>query len=806
MPWPAYALAALAVVAPQLLGGATGPSALAILVLSTIACSLSAWWLRERSTASLGRTPLLGLAALAAALWTALQALPLPCAWVNWAQPERHALAQRLLALGALEREVCAISAAPGATWAAFGTASALAALFLAGNALSRAGGREVLLHGVALSALAMALVAVGHWVLGAEQVFGVFEVPVNRNTRLLIAPLINENHLAGLLALGFPACVAVAAAQSRVDTRIAWASAALVVFITGVLALSRGGVAALMLGATLFGTSMLLRRRRGARRGPANRAIALGIAACLALGSYVGLAPYEREFAGDTAVPSKLALIAELSELTLLHPLVGVGRGAFGDVSPRALLVDGRAMYPESLPVQWLTEWGWPFSILLAVALAISLGRWWLRNPRTGELALGCGVIALGLQNLVDFSLELPGVAVVASIALGAASNGRGIALPPVLTWSARSGMQLGAALAALATMAAAPWLTVWDRSTLARSLERAAEDEPAAVASMLPSAFRGYPLEPAFVTSATWAAAKVRAASTGRWLNLAMEVAPGWAGPHLVAGQLLEARGAVSQAALELGMALARARALAAPHACGLLQRHPDPELALAMTEEVASDKQQLLEFLVHCLPQGSSARLTLARELLERYPSSILGQRLLVADAERQGEGERALELARAMRAREPSSPEALATLAQLLLARKEPEQALGVLEAFPGPRTGQLLSLERDAALALGDRDRFQRVLEKDLQLHGKSAKARAGIHRGAASKLARSGDFMAALPHAQAAYDLTNDPSELEQVHLIAIRAGMLPVALRTASQLCQLRHREQKYCGTSQGR
>ena len=57
---------------------------------------------------------------------------------------------------------------------------------------------------------------------------------------------------------------------------------------------------------------------------------------------------------------------------------------------------------------------------------------------------------------------------------------------------------------------------------------------------------------------TSETGSAQTPGRVRPGRWLNLAMQVAPGWAGPHLAAGQLLEQRGAVDQAALELGQQL--------------------------------------------------------------------------------------------------------------------------------------------------------------------------------------------------------------------------------------------------------
>jgi hypothetical protein len=816
VPWPAYGLASLAIVAPQLLGGATGATALTILVLGSLASAWVVLWLRSVDDGMLGHAPPVAVAAVAVALWTAIQALPLPCRWLVPFQADRHALVEQLVAVGALERETCSISAAPGATWAAFGVAAVLASLLLSARAVSRLGGRSVLLHAVALSSVAMAVVALGHWVVGAEEVFGAFKVPGDRSRRLLIAPLINENHLAGHLALGWPVCLALAANTPRIDARIAWFGAALIVFATGILSLSRAGAAALVLGGSVYFALVLVRRltRRGTRLRQA-RAASLGtaivLALCLGAGAYAGSARLAREFEAGGVSPSKLTIIAQLVPVATQHPWVGVGRGAFGDVSTAVLHINERAMYPENLPLQWLSEWGWPAAFVLMAALGASCLGWWGRSRSSLEIALACGLMALGAQNLLDFSLELPGVAAVAAIALGCLtgvrrstrSRSRGLPAAAITT-------RVAAGLAALATVVSVPWMTSKDRTNLARRLEATLASRPQDLPAILPTAFSGYPLDANFITLAAWGAARVTAPNTGRWLNLAMQIAPGWAGPHLAAGQLLEQRGAVVQAAMELGIAAECEMHPAVNYACGLLARNPSASVAREVVAQLSDRRLEMLETLISCIPVQShhDEVEALATEGLTSFPRSEVLHRKLVQVAQHLKDNDLALARAQAMLKVMPDSSKAISVLGRVMLDRQEGESVLQLVDRqSPQLRASKdVLELEASAALATGQKERFQAALERTLTLFGRTSRARAEIHLAASHKLTTSGMFLDSMRHAQAAYDMTGKPAELEVLHSAAIRAGAAPVALRTASELCQVRHRGQKYCGASQDR
>jgi hypothetical protein len=805
---PAVALAVVAIVAPQLLGGATDATALAIQLMAGAACAVVALQLRAQS-AALGQLPALGLGAFGVALWTLVQALPLPCEWVGWAQAERRELAQELLALGAIQAERCSLSAAPGATLTAFAQAAVLAALFAAAVAASRTGGRHTLQQAVAASSILMALTALGHWALSADAVFGLYE-PVHIKPRLLMAPLLNENHLAGHLALGFPLCVALGMAEERTDRRVSWFVGAFLVFSTGLLSLSRGGAVALTLSGGLFLVHQIA-RRRSERRGRSSALWLIAVPVCMALGAHFAYDLLAAEFEAEEQLwPSKFWLVRDLLPLMSQHPLAGVGRGALEFVSPSVLLKNMRAFYTENLPSQWLIEWGIPATLGLTATLAMSVARWsWRRAPST-EVALGCGLFALGAHNLVDFSLELPGLACTAAIACGCF-------LARERPRQGASGFSLGQANQVLATVAVAaalftlPWLTVWSQEGFRARIEQAQQQHPEEVPDLLRAALRTYPLEPAFVVLGAQAAAYGNRPNVGKWLNLAMRVAPGWAGPHLLAAHVLERRGALSQAALELSLAALAEPWPATQHACDFVRRHPDADLAWTAANPTSGDERLAsLEYLAGCLATKASPEQVeqFAERILQDYPESVSAHIHSITAGRRREGPELALSRARRMVEALPHNAEAHARFGQELLAAGRTEEVVRLVDAVPPALRNEpsILWLEASAAARLGQRERVDQVVERLLTRHGRTASARADLHRKFASLRKTQGNLLGALSHAQTAYDLSNRPEDLEQVHKYALEAGAAAVALRTASELCQLRHGGDSYCrrGASQ--
>ncbi|MDB4986842.1 MAG: hypothetical protein JWN04_2020, partial [Myxococcaceae bacterium] len=351
----AYALVGFAILAPQLLGGANEKACLAILLIGSVVCLGVSLSLRQ-TVRSLGVVPHAAAATLLAAVWTLAQVVPIPCSLAVWLHGE---LGQRVRTLAQLEGASptwCTISVAPGSTRVALAVAVLVCALLLAATALARAGQRSALMYGIALSSVAMAAVAVAHTVFAADSVFGVYQ-PEAARPGLLLAPLLNGNHLAGHLALGLPLCISFAMEAKGVDARVSWWTLSFLVLTTGLFTLSRAGSAVLLAGATASFAAQLS-RKEGAARNVENRVAWFAGAACIAAAAYFTLDVLTPEFRGQTAPFRKIAMQLPVLKIALEHPLTGIGRGALGDVTPGFVLTDTRVLYAENILVQWLSEW----------------------------------------------------------------------------------------------------------------------------------------------------------------------------------------------------------------------------------------------------------------------------------------------------------------------------------------------------------------------------------------------------------------------------------------------------------------
>jgi tetratricopeptide (TPR) repeat protein len=104
-----------------------------------------------------------------------------------------------------------------------------------------------------------------------------------------------------------------------------------------------------------------------------------------------------------------------------------GVGRGAFAQVFPVYNSVNPAMQYlgVENGALQMLVDFGSQVGFLLLAGMVLLVLRrviWGL--GQTLGIGLACGVLAVGLQNLVDFSLAIPGVAVPTLAAIATISG----------------------------------------------------------------------------------------------------------------------------------------------------------------------------------------------------------------------------------------------------------------------------------------------------------------------------------------------------------------------------------------------
>jgi hypothetical protein len=97
--------------------------------------------------------------------------------------------------------------------------------------------------------------------------------------------------------------------------------------------------------------------------------------------------------------------------------PFVGVGRGAFASAFVGHAGATERYVHPENLPVQWITEWGFPWACFALVSIVATIGRAWNQDIPTTQRSALVALGLLGTHDFVDFSLESLGVALPAAV-----------------------------------------------------------------------------------------------------------------------------------------------------------------------------------------------------------------------------------------------------------------------------------------------------------------------------------------------------------------------------------------------------
>ncbi len=524
---------------------------------------------------------------------------------------------------------------------------------------------RDALLRGLALSGVAVVAVAYGAALLGASP---------------LLAPrvaFVNTNHLAGFClvtawpALGF-------ALRARGPRRAAWLAAFAFTSSGVFLSLSRAGIAAFFVAAGIFAV-LRLRAAASFDSAPAPRprgrgVAAGGMAAALALAAWLAFDPVVAELAtvSDAATTDvKLGLWRPALAMLRDHPLAGIGRGAFATVHPayEAEPAPFTFFYVEN---EWLQL---PVDLGLAGVAVVALFAWAfvaaarrrdLSRPLAGALA---GAGALAAQNLFDFGLEIPGVAIPFALVLGLSSGALPrLAAPP---WAIR-------AAAAALLLAAGAGLAVHRAHPLDGAVEAVAVartgDEAAARAA---DALRWHPAD-----WAPHAAAGARLAAEGRcgealpWLVRAMLRNPAAPAPHRAAASCLARAGQDGAAQREYRLAFldgdkgALADAFARWDAPGaILKIAPDtPEGLLAAGE------------LLRARPAEAAEAWRRGWETFgdDRALSRLAEARLAL------GDGGEALRLARLLEARAPRGAAGYLVASRALDALGRPAEALGELE--------------------------------------------------------------------------------------------------------------------------
>jgi hypothetical protein len=536
------ALAAVLIVAP-VAGGST--HVLMVPVLATLAtvAALGTLESHRRQGRSLHVPPIV-VALLILAGVTALQATPWPRGVVS-------ALSPRLVDLvdfvAASPPDALAPSYAPSATTREVAKLLLYALVGWVAHERVRAhGDLKGIASVVAVAGLATAIVGLVNRLLGLERIMGV--LPTMQSADELLTTFPNPNHAAGFLTLSCLAALGVALEVERRSWRVGFGAIAALAGTLTVASMSRGGVGALVGALLAMGVGVAwLQRRRGARVG-----WVVGVCAALPLVAlaYNGEALLGELFGRDGAllgVDEKLAALRDAGPMIAEHRWVGIGRGAYLVAYPRYKTSDLQLLFasPENVVVQLVAEWGVVVGGLALLGLFGLVVARVARARTPAALGVYVGVLAVLAQNLVDFSLEVPGVALSVVALLAAHRDGRGLRLG--LGASARVGR---AALAAAACLVVP--LQAWrafaapDLRRDLRALDARVADAEAAAPSIdeAEALMRAHPASYEVAARLGFLAMSREPRqldAAERWTSRAVYLAPTYADGYLQLGRLL-------------------------------------------------------------------------------------------------------------------------------------------------------------------------------------------------------------------------------------------------------------------------
>jgi hypothetical protein len=551
--------------------------AIALLALPVGAAALKRLEMQDR----LGlRNPLWILVGLA--VFSVVQAVPLPDGLSAWLAPQSHAVwASSLRGLGQPGPAWHSLSIDTGATWIEAAKWFTYAAVYAGALVLSFRGRAAILVAAVFGSAVLAALISAVHLAIGATRLYGIYE-PQFAVTPWRVAPLLNPNNLSGYLLLGTFAGFSLVLMRRSILPRpmllIAAAATLAVLILTG----SRGGVLACAVGIALFvGYLFVSRRNEGAGWSRGGRPkILLGLAAVGVAGvGFAALAAGEETWVAlqDESF-SKLSVVGWTRGLITDNWLLGVGRGAFETAFPPYRAGFGRMLfqYPENFIAQWLSEWGVVVSLLAFAGFLWSIRPWRLVAGATSNVTLCIGMVALLVQNLVDLGLEVMSVGIAFAVVLGTVVGSAWRSDPnffqssetisptgKALAWLRLRAPLLGgiALLANVMGWVSGTHTALADRESMRASYEALSKDQAAAAdfGVGLRAAILRHPGDSYLPLLGALAANRLRRDPIV-WINRALERDPERGATHFLLAEVLIGHGSVAQGMLALRFAVQR------------------------------------------------------------------------------------------------------------------------------------------------------------------------------------------------------------------------------------------------------
>lgn len=574
---PAVLLALPILFAPLAVGSMRAPAVVLLCLLAVIAVGAQ---VRAKQRASDGRVAVPGLVLLLLipAAVCLLQVIPLPRALVALLSP----------GVDAVHTSVTDLRLGEARRWATLALAPRDAAL---------AGGRWVCIALVAFAswlaarreprgeaairatevALGLTLLVVAlHAVTGGDLIYGLWPAG-GRGPSIVQGPFVNSNHLAAFLLLMVPIAVTRTLDAEGAGERAIWLTMSAVGALVAAGTLSRAAFFALPLGLGLVAWGERRRLRLRKKLQLLGGVVAIGVVA-LALGGLV-------DYAADGglwvllqpellfAIDGRISVYQAAGRILADYPLVGIGPGAFVDLHFQYAADPQKysLLTAHSTYLQLVLDFGVVAGPIVLVGL-LARGGLVLRSGQSphrfsrverGVLAGGAALLA---QNILGFSLLVPGVAVPA-VALAAVLDARRAGRPR-LRWRPRTLAILGGVLLLLVT-AGASWeqrkgRKATDAAMAALLAERPVDDERLATALRLAART---PADPWVWQTIGVALLPAQPHQALPLLNTSMQLDPQGPAPHWAAADALRILGAHSQAVIEYRMALERANLQLAP-----------------------------------------------------------------------------------------------------------------------------------------------------------------------------------------------------------------------------------------------
>ncbi|HUU03232.1 MAG TPA: O-antigen ligase family protein [Myxococcota bacterium] len=278
------------------------------------------------------------------------------------------------------------------------------------------------LLKAVAWSGFAVALVGFFSKLFVAKAIWGFYPIPAGS---FFFSTFVNSNHLAGFLGLCAPVTLGISLSARERNDRALYGFMGIITGVAVFMSLSRGGMVAFSAGMLFLFFIVATRRARRLRHTTAVQAAMVGV---LLLAGYLAYDTIVKELKtlGDlSAVEEEVKIRSWAGTLPMMadYPVMGIGKGAYETIYPHYKTVsnDNTFTHAENQLLQVMVEWGPLFGLLFAGMFALSFFLFLSRTRKSLTMA-GClaGVFTVAVQNLVDFNLEVGGVALPFVVVLG--------------------------------------------------------------------------------------------------------------------------------------------------------------------------------------------------------------------------------------------------------------------------------------------------------------------------------------------------------------------------------------------------